>query len=182
MSVTHLVEVKWLILIMARLENNIVNVPGNLFLTTLVFHFGVLMHCCALWASSGSWWWTGKPGGATVHGVTKSWTRLSNWTVHWVMVYNLSLIYNCSSYNTQVFNNMLKWQSAHKQLPYSVPKLNWNDMEGLKEKETGEEIIWAKFGKLENRKTSGDIRVSSLNSQLWEWAKLSMSGNPVCSI
>ena len=30
-----------------------------------------------VWASSGSWWGTGKPG---VHGVTKSRTRLSNWT------------------------------------------------------------------------------------------------------
>ena len=29
-----------------------------------------------VWVSSGSWWWTGKP----VHGVTKSRTRLSNWT------------------------------------------------------------------------------------------------------
>ena len=31
-----------------------------------------------VWASSGSWWWSGKPG--TVHGVEKCWTRLSNWT------------------------------------------------------------------------------------------------------
>ena len=30
-------------------------------------------------ASSRSWWWTGKPGPA-VHGVTKSWTWLSDWT------------------------------------------------------------------------------------------------------
>ena len=31
--------------------------------------------------SSGSWWWTGKPGVLhTVHGVAKSQTRLSNWT------------------------------------------------------------------------------------------------------
>ena len=27
------------------------------------------------WASSGSWWWR-----AAVHGVAKSWTRLSDWT------------------------------------------------------------------------------------------------------
>jgi len=33
-----------------------------------------------IWASSGSWWWTGEPC-AAVHGVTKSQTRLSNyWT------------------------------------------------------------------------------------------------------
>ena len=34
-----------------------------------------------VWVSSGSWWWTGKPG-AAVHGVTKSQTCLSelNWS------------------------------------------------------------------------------------------------------
>ena len=30
-----------------------------------------------VWGCYGSWWWTGRPG---VHGVTKSWTRLSDWT------------------------------------------------------------------------------------------------------
>ena len=30
-----------------------------------------------VWSSSGSWWWTGKPG---VSGVAKSQTQLSNWT------------------------------------------------------------------------------------------------------
>ena len=33
-----------------------------------------------VWASSGSWWWTGKPGLLQVHGVAKSWIRLSDWT------------------------------------------------------------------------------------------------------
>ena len=34
-----------------------------------------------VWVSSGSWWWTGKPGVLhAVHGVTKSQTQLSNWT------------------------------------------------------------------------------------------------------
>ena len=32
------------------------------------------------WTSSGRQWRTGKPGCAAVHGVAKSWTRLSNWT------------------------------------------------------------------------------------------------------
>ena len=31
-----------------------------------------------VWVNSGSWWWTGRPG--EIHGVAKSWTRLSNWT------------------------------------------------------------------------------------------------------
>ena len=39
-----------------------------------------------VWASSGSWWWTGKPG-AAVHGVAKSLTRLSHWTeLNWTYV------------------------------------------------------------------------------------------------
>ena len=33
-----------------------------------------------VWVNSGSWWWTGRPGGAAVHGVTKSWAWLSDST------------------------------------------------------------------------------------------------------
>ena len=33
-----------------------------------------------VWVNSGSWWWTGRPGGGAIHGVTKSRTRLSDWT------------------------------------------------------------------------------------------------------
>ena len=33
-----------------------------------------------VWASSRRWWWTGKPGMLQVHGVTKSWTRVRDWT------------------------------------------------------------------------------------------------------
>ena len=33
-----------------------------------------------VWANSGRRWWIGKPA---VHGVTKSWTRLSDWTTAW---------------------------------------------------------------------------------------------------
>ena len=33
-----------------------------------------------VWINSGSWWWTGRPGGAAVHGVAKSRTWLSDWT------------------------------------------------------------------------------------------------------
>ena len=35
-----------------------------------------------VWVGSRSWWWTGKPGFAAIHGVTKSRTRLSDWTDH----------------------------------------------------------------------------------------------------
>ena len=36
-----------------------------------------------VWVSSRSWWWTGKPGSAVLHGVTKSQTGLSDWTECW---------------------------------------------------------------------------------------------------
>ena len=34
------------------------------------------------WVSvnSGSWWWTGRPGMLQVHGITNSWTQMSDWT------------------------------------------------------------------------------------------------------
>ena len=33
-----------------------------------------------VWVNLGSWWWTGRPGVLTIHGVAKSQTRLSDWT------------------------------------------------------------------------------------------------------
>ena len=33
-----------------------------------------------VWVNPRSWWWIGRPWCAAVHGVTKSQTRLSNWT------------------------------------------------------------------------------------------------------
>ena len=33
-----------------------------------------------VWASSGCWWWTGKPGMLQSMGVTKIWIRLSDWS------------------------------------------------------------------------------------------------------
>ena len=40
-----------------------------------------------VWASFWSWWWTGKPGVLhAVHGVEKSWTRLSDWT-DWLTIW-----------------------------------------------------------------------------------------------
>ena len=33
-----------------------------------------------VWASSASWWWTGKPGMLQFMGLQKSWTPLNDWT------------------------------------------------------------------------------------------------------
>ena len=44
-----------------------------------------------VWVNSGSWWWTGKPGGAVGHRVRESQTGLSNWTkLNWYNVINYS--------------------------------------------------------------------------------------------
>ena len=41
-----------------------------------------------VWVNSGNWWWARRPGCAAVHGVSKSWTQLSdrtelNWMGGW---------------------------------------------------------------------------------------------------
>ena len=41
----------------------------------------------------GSWWWTGRPGVLRVHGITKSWTRLSNWTE--LNILNIKTQFSC---------------------------------------------------------------------------------------
>ena len=50
-----------------------------------------------VWVGSRSWWWTGKPGVLQFHGVTKSQTRLSDWTeLNWklkVVCYSLTYDY-----------------------------------------------------------------------------------------
>ena len=51
---------------------------------------GSLTQWTWVWVSSGCWWWRGKPGMLQVHGVTKSWTYLSDWTeLNWTISYSL---------------------------------------------------------------------------------------------
>ena len=48
------------------------------------------------WASSGSWWWTGKPGVLQSNGVTKSRTWLSDWSeMNWTSFFP-QLFLHCS--------------------------------------------------------------------------------------
>ena len=43
--------------------------------------------CTWVWVNSGSWWWTGEAWHAVIHGVTKSRTRLSDWTdLTWLLI------------------------------------------------------------------------------------------------
>ena len=71
-----------------------------------------------VWVGSGSWWWTGKPAWcATVHGVAKNWTWLSNWTeqpLHhevsgcWAILHGEVLTLDCC------FQNSLRYfKAAH---------------------------------------------------------------------
>ena len=41
---------------------------------------GITTQWTWVWASSGSWWWTGKPGVLQSMELQKSWIQLSNWT------------------------------------------------------------------------------------------------------
>ena len=54
-----------------------------------------------VWASSGSWWWTGKPDTYAVHGVAKSWTWL-NWTCARAMIASLLYHSSCSIHASEV--------------------------------------------------------------------------------
>ena len=75
----------------------------------------------------GSWWWTGKPGvHAEVHGVTKSRTRLREWTDETGLVFFFlsfaSFIANAildsvnlgESFSQRLFWHLKKWQSLVK--------------------------------------------------------------------
>ena len=58
----------------------------------------------------GSWWWTGRSGVPVVHGVDKSWTRLSDWTELGVGNSNL-LQYSCLENSTDrgVWRAIVHW-------------------------------------------------------------------------
>ena len=62
-----------------------------------------------VWVNSRSWWWTGRPRRAAIHGVTKSQTWLSGWTEHFLNTwfYNIMRI---TLFNPQ--NNLMKLESV----------------------------------------------------------------------
>ena len=65
-----------------------------------------LTWCTWAWASSASWWLTGKPGHAAVHGIAKNQTRLSDWT-NWLTAYRLNKQsdYTTLTYSLSQFGN-----------------------------------------------------------------------------
>ena len=80
-----------------------------------------------IWASSGSWWWTGKPGMLQSMG-WQSWTRLSSWTeliyceiITVIKVVNISITSNSYHFNKK--NNIWLCHTACRIL---VP---WSGME-----------------------------------------------------
>ena len=56
-----------------------------------------------VWANFGSWWWTGRPGCATVHRVTKShnWRTELNWIYSYLVIQQIYIellpVFKCSS-------------------------------------------------------------------------------------
>ena len=52
-----------------------------------------------VWASSGRWWRTGKPGVLHAKGVTKSWTKLRDWTI--IIDSTITRTQLSSSYNAE---------------------------------------------------------------------------------
>ena len=63
-----------------------------------------------VWVSSGNWWWTGKPGYATAHGIKKNQTWLSEWTkLNWYITECHGL--NCLLYH-HVINSSLTVMKA----------------------------------------------------------------------
>ena len=64
-----------------------------------------------------SWCWTGRPWCAAVHEVTKSWTRLSDWTeLNWTALY-LSFLDNVCSFTGRTVENSAR---LHTQTPQQL--------------------------------------------------------------
>jgi len=73
-----------------------------------------------VWASSGNWWWTGKPGMVRSLGVTKSQTRLSDWTelnwtdsiVRWTLftIHGRNKRVNREPFDCQIGNVYWSWR------------------------------------------------------------------------
>ena len=68
-----------------------------------------------VWVDSRSWWWTGRPGGAVVHGVAKSWKWLSDWhEMNWKRIVSLFLAEGGSA----MWSDLEK--IAYKKLPLGI--------------------------------------------------------------
>ena len=78
-----------------------------------------------VWASSGSWWRTGKPG-AAVHGMAKSWTWLGNWTWTIIIIVNICLCV-CVCVSVYIHINILthRIKQLSDQLTQAPNKPGW---------------------------------------------------------
>ena len=84
-----------------------------------------------VWANSGRWWRTGKPGVLQSMGVAKSWTQLSDWTTT-IKVHVDSMSIQCSTclmkeieeYHVAPF----KKSFCPLEGPPHFPRVMWNDL------------------------------------------------------
>ena len=60
-----------------------------------------------VWINFGCWWWTGRPGVLQSMGVSKSWTRLSDWTeLNWTLSPWLCRITSCYTASLSVYKGL----------------------------------------------------------------------------
>ena len=82
-----------------------------------------------VWASSRSWWWTGKPG-MLQSIASQSWTQLSNWT-DWLTSKGLTC--PCRRCKRQEFDpwvGKIPWRRNGNPLPYSCLENSWTQEPG----------------------------------------------------
>ena len=89
-----------------------------------------------VWANLGRCWWTGKPG-AAVHGVEKSWTRLSDWTeLNWICMCIIQYVYwrDTSSAMGNLFVAGPQWDSRDPKRGIRKAEVGWGHLEVRKQK------------------------------------------------
>ena len=79
-------------------------------------------------SNSGSWWWTGRPDVLAIHGVTKSQTRLSDWTeLNWNSFVGLlnMIIQDCLRIYSLSFLRWPKLRLFNSPLRFTFPISSW---------------------------------------------------------
>ena len=85
-----------------------------------------------VWVSFGTWWWTGKPGVPAVHGVTESWTWLSDFT--------FTFHFHALKKEMATHSSVLAWRIPGTGEPGGLPSMgshrvghDWSDLAAVAE-------------------------------------------------
>ena len=85
---------------------------------------------------------------ATVHGVTKSWTRLSDWThthtINWVGYFESEVSVKHSNGESHMWLELWVWSSNRKSLGlrYRIRSHHKNDSQGHKSSKSSVRLVW----------------------------------------